>query len=46
MSLKPIYPDAWDAAKAGGIVHLAFYNWGHLRRRNLAWIGQALRDLQ
>lgn len=32
--------------KAGGVAELAFYNWGHLRRRNLAWIGQALRDLQ
>jgi len=22
---------------------LAFYNWGHLRKANLAWIGDAMR---
>lgn len=53
--LRPSWPDLADKAellaaiaalKAGGVSELAFYNWGHLRRRNLAWIGQALRDLQ
>ena len=27
----------------GGVDELAFYNWGHLRRANLAWIGDAMR---
>ena len=51
--LRPAYPDlaskgeflaAIEALRAGGVSELAFYNWGHLRRANLAWIGDALRD--
>src|SRR5690606_24252357 len=51
--LRPAYPDlssrsdflaAIELLKAGGVTELAFYNWGHLRRRNIAWIGDALRD--
>jgi hypothetical protein len=53
--LRPAYPDlsskseflaAIDALRAGGVTELAFYNWGHLRRANLAWIGDALKDGQ
>ncbi len=53
--LRPAYPDlaskgeflaAIEALRAGGVSELAFYNWGHLRRANLAWIGDALRDGQ
>lgn len=49
--LRPSFPDidnkseflaAVDLLVAGGVTDLAFYNWGHLRRRNLDWIGQAL----
>lgn len=49
--LRPSYPDiaskgefvdAVKALRAGGIEELAFYNWGHLRRDNLNWIGEAL----
>jgi hypothetical protein len=51
--LRPAYPDlasksdflaAIELLKAGGVTELAFYNWGHLRRRNLAFIGEALKD--
>jgi hypothetical protein len=53
--LRPAYPDlaskgeflaAIEALRAGGVTELAFYNWGHLRRANLAWIGDALKDGQ
>lgn len=53
--MRPAYPDlaskgeflaAVEALRAGGVSELAFYNWGHLRRANLAWIGDALRDGQ
>lgn len=53
--MRPAYPDlaskgeflaAIEALRAGGVSELAFYNWGHLRRANLAWIGDALRDGQ
>jgi hypothetical protein len=49
--LRPSHPDlatrgeflaAVEALRAGGVDELAFYNWGHLRRANLAWIGDAL----
>jgi hypothetical protein len=49
--LRPSDPDfsnkgeflaAVAALQAGGVDELAFYNWGHLRRRNLEWIGEAL----
>ena len=29
------------ASSEGGVNELAFYNWGHLRAANLAWIGDA-----
>jgi hypothetical protein len=50
--LRPSHPDiagkgefleAVAALRAGGVDELAFYNWGHLRRANLAWIGDAMR---
>ena len=50
--LRPSHPDlsargefiaAVEALRAGGVDEIAFYNWGHLRRANLAWIGEALR---
>lgn len=50
--LRPSHPDLADkgeflaaiaALRAGGVADLAFYNWGHLRQHNLAWIGEALR---
>jgi hypothetical protein len=50
--LRPSHPDlsskgeflvAVAALREGGVTELAFYNWGHLRRANLAWIGEALR---
>jgi hypothetical protein len=49
--LRPSYPDiaskgefleAVAALRAEGVEELAFYNWGHLRRANLAWIREAL----
>jgi hypothetical protein len=51
--LRPAYPDlsskgeflaAVAALRVGGVTELAFYNWGHLRRANLAWIADALGD--
>lgn len=53
--LRPSHPDianraefvaAVEALRAGGVEELAFYNWGHLRRTNLSWIGDALRGGQ
>ena len=50
--LRPSHPDlsskceflaAVAALREGGVDELVFYNWGHLRRANLAWIGEALR---
>lgn len=49
--LRPSHPDLADkgeflsavgALRQGGVNELAFYNWGHLRRTNLQWIGEAL----
>lgn len=49
--LRPSHPDlateseflaAVSTLRKGGVDELAFYNWGHLRRANLAWIGKAL----
>ncbi|MBL8575722.1 MAG: hypothetical protein JNK47_00725 [Mesorhizobium sp.] len=49
--LRPSHPDisskgefleAVASLRAGGVDELAFYNWGHLRRANLGWIGDAL----
>ena len=50
--LRPSYPDlstqaefmaAIEVLRDGGVDELAFYNWGHLRKANLAWIGHAMR---
>jgi hypothetical protein len=50
--LRPSHPDlsnkrefitAVEALRADGVDELGFYNWGHLRQANLAWIGEALR---
>jgi len=50
--LRPSHPDlatkgeflaAVAALREGGVDELAFYNWGHLRRTNLEWIGEAMR---
>jgi hypothetical protein len=52
--LRPAWPDLSDksdflaAVKAlheGGVTGIAFYNWGHLRAANVAWIGDAMRSL-
>lgn len=49
--LRPAWPDlsnksdflsAASALIDGGINGLGFYNWGHLRKANLAWIGEAM----
>jgi hypothetical protein len=51
--LRPGHPDLADKAeflaavaalRAGGVEDMAFYNWGHLRQHNLAWIGEALKE--
>ncbi|WP_417423763.1 hypothetical protein [Hoeflea sp.] len=53
--LRPSHPDisnraefiaAVEALREGGVEELAFYNWGHLRRANLGWIGDVLRGAQ
>ncbi len=49
--LRPAWPDlrsradvvgAATALRDGGMTDVAFYNYGHLRRSNLAWIADAL----
>lgn len=49
--LRPAWPDlankadflaAVTALTDGGVSGLAFYNWGHLRKANLAWIAEAM----
>lgn len=49
--LRPSFPDlasrdevvaAADILRTGGVTEIAFYNYGHLREANLAWIGDAL----
>lgn len=51
--LRPSFPDlategdfiaAVGALRDGCVEDLAFYNYGHLRRANLAWIGAALGE--
>lgn len=50
--LRPAWPDlgnkadlmsAAGALREGGVSGVAFYNWGHLRQKNLAWIADALK---
>jgi hypothetical protein len=52
--LRPAYPDlakqseflaAVRVLSENGVNELAFYNWGHLRYANIAWIGNAIRLL-
>lgn len=52
--LRPAYPDltsrgeflaAVEALAEGGVTDLAFYNWGHVRKPNLAWIADAMKLL-
>lgn len=52
--LRPAWPDlsnkgdflaAVNALHEGGVTGIAFYNWGHLRAANVAWIGDAMRSL-
>ena len=52
--LRPAHPDlqteealraAVQALQSGGVEEIAFYNWGHLRRHNLTWIGRVLNQL-
>ncbi len=49
--LRPAWPDlgskveflaAVQALTEGGVSGLAFYNWGHLRKANIAWIADAM----
>jgi hypothetical protein len=50
--LRPAYPDftrreeflaAVAMLRENGVEEIAFYNWGHLRPANLAWIGEAMQ---
>jgi hypothetical protein len=50
--LRPAFPDsatkddfvaAVEALRDGGVGEFAFYNYGHVRRSNLEWIGAAIR---
>jgi hypothetical protein len=52
--LRPAYPDlqsrdnviaSAQALHKAGVRDIAFYNYGHLRRMNLAWIADALAAL-
>ena len=52
--LRPAHPDlksrgevvaAVEALRDTGIVDVAFYNYGHLRRASLGWIADALAVL-
>jgi hypothetical protein len=52
--LRPAYPDlttrgeflaAMAALAEGGVDEVAFYNWGHVREANLAWISEGLKLL-
>lgn len=52
--LRPAFPDlnsksdflaAVEALAEGGVSGVAFYNWGHLRQANLAWIKEAMDKL-
>lgn len=53
--LRPSFPDlatrgdffaAVEALRESGVEELGFYNYGHLRQANLAWIGEALGGAQ
>jgi hypothetical protein len=38
----------WAGTAAAGVSgsHLAFYNWGHVRQANFAWIADTMKMLQ
>jgi hypothetical protein len=49
--MRPAWPDlaskedflaAVAALRDGGVTGIAFYNWGHLRAKNVAWIADAM----
>jgi len=44
-NLKPDFLAAVEALANSGVSGIAFYNWGHLREANLAWIGEAMKNL-
>ncbi len=53
--LRPGYPDlanreqvvaAVNTLTSGGIKDLAFYNYGHLRKQSLDWVGEAMSKLE
>ncbi len=53
--VRPAFPDletkgeflaAMRALGAGGVRDVAFYNWGHLRDANLAWIAEGLAAME
>ncbi len=53
--LRPGYPDlanqeqvvaAVNTLTSGGIKDLAFYNYGHLRKQSLDWVGEAISRLE
>ncbi|HEY7748726.1 MAG TPA: hypothetical protein VH933_08615 [Aestuariivirgaceae bacterium] len=50
--LRPAYPDftnreqflaAVETLVEGGLDGIAFYNWGHVRKSHMAWVGEGLR---
>jgi hypothetical protein len=52
--MRPAWPDlaskedflaAITALRDGGVSGVAFYNWGHLRAKNVAWIADAMKIL-
>ena len=45
LNSKPDFLAAVEALANGGVSGVAFYNWGHLREANLAWIGEAMKNL-
>jgi hypothetical protein len=45
LTTKSEFLDAVAGLRDGGVTEFAFYNWGHLRRSNLKWIGEAMKML-
>ena len=43
LASKPEFLAAVQALLDGGVNELAFYNWGHIRAANLAWIAEAMQ---
>jgi hypothetical protein len=52
--MRPAWPDIADkvdflaavaSLRDGGARGIAFYNWGHLRAKNVAWIADAMKIL-